>query len=225
MKINLLFEQSGTFKHVLREMGNDAKDIDISNAYNETDILMDLFVILDRYISGDTNVTKIEIFNCDLIIAFFPCTYFSNYNDLMLSGKWRNYKYMSNDKKKMYMFNRKVMQNLYCDRLNALINICNENKTPLIIENPVSNFMKSFIKDNNIDYVKHVRNKYGDNMRKPTYYLLFNGAYIEPLDVIETQITRTVVKLKDKNGNAARSLIHKNYANNFCKHIKIIKEN
>ena len=224
MKINLLFEQSGTFKRSLREMGNDAKDIDISNAYNETDILIDIFVILDRYISGDTNVVKSEIFTSDLIIAFFPCTYFSQYNELMLSGRWRNYKYMSNDKKKMYMFNRKVMQNLYCDRLKALIEICKENKTPLIIENPVSPFMTSFIDNNNIDYVKHVRNKYGDNMRKPTYYLLFNGVYIEPLDEIKTQITRTVEKLRDKKGNATRSLIQQNYANNFCKHIKIIQE-
>ena len=224
MKINLLFEQSGTFKHVLREMGNDAKDIDISNAYNETDVLTDIFVILDRYISGDLNVINFDIFKCDLIIAFFPCTYFSQYNDLMLSGKWRNYKYMSNDKKKIYMFNRKVMQNLYCDRLKALINICNENKTPLIIENPVSNFMTSFIKDNNIDYAKHVRNKYGDNMYKPTYYLLFNGAYIGDLDLIETSITRCIEKINDKNGNANRSLMSKDYVKNFCKHIKIIKE-
>ena len=224
MKINLLFEQSGTFKNVLREIGNDTKDIDISNAYNETDTLIDIFVILDRYIMGETNVLKSEIFNADLIIAFFPCTYFSQYNELMLSGKWRNYKYMSDDKKKMYMFNRKVMQNLYCDRLKALIEICNENKTPLIIENPVSPFMTSFIDNNNISYVKHVRNKYGDNMRKPTYYLLFNGAYIEPLDKLESPITRTVEKLRDKKGNAERSLIHPTYANNFCKHIKIIQE-
>ena len=224
MKINLLFEQSGTFKRSLREMGNDAKDIDISNAYNETDILIDIFDILDSYISGDINVTKSVIFNCDLIIAFFPCTYFSQYNELMLSDKWRNYKYMSDDEKKRYMFNRKVMQNLYYDRLKALIEICNENKTPLIIENPCSPFMSSFIDNNNIAYVKHVRNKYGDDMRKPTYYLLFNGAYIEPLDKLETPITRTVEKLRDKKGNAARSLIHSNYANNFCKHIKIIQE-
>ena len=224
MKINLLFEQSGTFKRSLREIGNDAKDIDISNAYNETDILIDIFDILDKYISGDKNTAKSVVFNCDLIIAFFPCTYFSQYNELMLSGKWYNYKYMSDDEKKMYMFNRKVMQNLYYDRLKALIEICNENKTALIIENPVSPFMTNFINYNNIDYVKHVRNKYGDNMRKPTYYLLFNGAYIEPLDKLETHITRTVEKLRDKKGNAARSLIHPNYANNFCKHIKIIQE-
>ena len=224
MKINLLFEQSGTFKRSLREMGNDAKDIDISNAYNETDILIDIFDILDSYISGDINATKSVIFNCDLIIAFFPCTYFSQYNELMLSDKWRNYKYMSDDEKKRYMFNRKVMQNLYYDRLKALIEICKENKTPLIIENPVSPFMTSFINYNNIDYVKHVRNKYGDNMRKPTYYLLFNGVYIEPLDKIETPITRTVEKLRDKKGNATRSLIHPNYSNNFCKHIKLSGE-
>ena len=65
MKINLLFEQSGTFKRSLIEMGNDAKDIDISNSYNETDILIDIFDILDNYISGNINVTKSVIFNCD----------------------------------------------------------------------------------------------------------------------------------------------------------------
>lgn len=224
MNINLLFEQSGTFKNVLREMGVNAKDIDISNAYNETDILIDIFDILDRYISGDANVVKFEIFNSDLIIAFFPCTYFSQYNDLMLSGKWRNYKFMTNNEKAMYMFNRESMQILYTKRLNALIEICSDKKIPLIIENPVSTYMTNFIKNNNINYVKHIRNKYGDNMYKPTYYLLFNGVCIEDLDLIETPITRVVEKIKDKNGNVNRSLMAKDYVKNFCKHIKMTKE-
>lgn len=223
MNINLLFEQSGTFKNVLREIGHNAKDIDISNAYNETNILIDIFDILDRYISGDKNVVKSEIFNADLIIAFFPCTYFSQYNDLILSGKWHNYKFMTNNEKAMYMFNRESMQTLYTKRLNALIEICSDKKIPLIIENPVSPYMTNFIKNNNIDYVKHIRNKYGDNMYKPTYYLLFKGACIETLDLIETPITRVVEKVRDKNGNAARSLMSKDYVRNFCKHIKIIK--
>ena len=223
MKINLLFEQSGTFKHVLGEMGNDAKDIDISDAYNETDILIDLFVILDKYISGDTSVTKSEIFNSDLIIAFFPCTYFSQYNDLMLSEKWYNYRFMTDNEKSMYIFNRKSMQILYTYRLNALIEICRDKKIPLIIENPASPYMTKFIQNNNINYVKHIRNKYGDNMYKPTYYLLFNGAYIENLDLIKTPVTRVVEKIRDKNGNANRSLMSKDYVRNFCKHIKIIK--
>lgn len=224
MKINLLFEQSGTFKNVLREMENDAKDVDISNAYNETDTLMDIFVILDKYISGDIKVAKSEIFDADLIIAFFPCTYFSQYNDLMLSGKWYNYKFMTDNEKSMYMFNRESMQILYTKRLNALIEICRDKKIPLIIENPVSPYMSKFIKNNNINYVKHIRNKYGDNMYKPTYYLLFNGAYIENLDLIETPITRVVEKIRDKNGNANRSLMSKDYVKNFCKHIKIIRK-
>ena len=223
MKINLLFEQSGTFKNVLRDMGNDAKDIDISNAYNETNILTDIFVILDTYISGDTKVVKSEIFNADLIIAFFPCTYFSQYNELMLSGKWRNYKFMTDNEKSMYMFSRESMQILYTNRLNALIEICRDKKIPLIIENPVSPYITKFIKNNNINCVKHIRNKHGDNMYKPTYYLLFNGAYIEKLDLIETPITRVVEKIRDKNGNANRSLMSKDYVRNFCKHIKIIK--
>ena len=224
MKINLLFEQSGTFKNVLRETGNEAKDIDISDAYNETDILIDIFGILDKYISGDTKVVKSEIFNGDLLIAFFPCTYFSQYNDLMLSGKWYNYKFMADNEKAMYMFNRRVMQMLYTYRLNALIEICRDKKIPLLIENPVSPYMTKFIKNNNINYVKHIRNKYGDNMYKPTYYLMFNGVYIENLDLIETPITRVVEKIRDKNGNANRSLMSKDYVKNFCKHIKITKE-
>lgn len=223
MEINLLFEQSGTFKHVLREMGYNAKDIDISNSYNETDTLIDIFDILDRYLSGETNVINNEIFDSDLIIAFFPCTYFSQYNNLMLSGEWYNYRYMTDNEKSMYMFNRKVIQMLYTYRLNALIEICRDKKIPLIIENPVSSYMTKFIKNNNINYVKHIRNKYGDNMYKPTYYLLFNGVYIENLDLIETPITRVVAKIKDKNGNANRSLMSKDYVRNFCKHIKIIK--
>ena len=224
MKINLLFEQSGTFKNVLREMGNDTKDIDISNAYNETDILIDIFVILDKYIMGDTTVEKSEIFDSDLIIAFFPCTYFSQYNELILSGKWRNYKFMTDNDKLMYMFNRESMQILYTNRLNALIEICRDKKIPLVIENPVSPYITKFIKNNNINYVEHIRNKYGDNMYKPTYYLLFNGVHIENLDLIETPVTRFVEKIGDKNRNTNRSLMSKDYVKNFCKHIRIIKE-
>ena len=62
MKIDLLFEQSGTSKRSLREMGNDAKDIDISNAYNETDI----FDILDSYISNENGD------NVKIIIEYEP---------------------------------------------------------------------------------------------------------------------------------------------------------
>jgi len=43
MKFHLLFEQSGTFKNVLKENGHDAFDYDILNEYRQTDYQIDLF--------------------------------------------------------------------------------------------------------------------------------------------------------------------------------------
>lgn len=43
MVYRLLFEQSGTFKNVLRSYGFDAFDYDIKNDFGQTDFVMDLF--------------------------------------------------------------------------------------------------------------------------------------------------------------------------------------
>ena len=43
MRFHLLFEQSGTFKNVLKEKGHEAYDYDILNDFNETDFQINLF--------------------------------------------------------------------------------------------------------------------------------------------------------------------------------------
>jgi len=217
MKVNLLFEQSGTFKHALTGLGHTAKDYDIANMFNETDVQCDLFHVLDNC------VYSAECFKTDLIIAFFPCTYFSNYNDMIISGNWYNYKYMNDEQKHKYMSERKTTQDKYFTRLKTLILICEKLNIPLIIENPVSPFMTKFITDNQITHIKHVRNKYGDDMRKPTYYMLFNGAIIDQLDSIPTEVTRKVEKCNHDNVDLNRSKINPVYVNNICKHIEIFK--
>lgn len=45
--IYCLFEQSGTFKNEFLKLNIAAKDIDISNSFNETDIICDLFTAIN----------------------------------------------------------------------------------------------------------------------------------------------------------------------------------
>lgn len=213
MNIAVLFEQSGTFKKVLQSKGHNAKDFDIENKFNETDYQCDLFKEILNFSS--------KIYKSDLIIAFFPCTYFSNYNDLIISGKWYNFKYMNEQQKQEYIVNRSAKQSYYKNILETLITGCMAYNIPLIIENPVSPFMTKFIETHQIKHVKHIRNKYGDNMKKPTYYLLFNGADVSNLDIIETPVTRRVEKCNHDDTDLNRSLISQTYVNNFVNHITV----
>lgn len=52
MKAHCLFEQSGTFKNVLKEFGIDAVDYDIQNEYGQTDYQIDLFAEIEKAYSG-----------------------------------------------------------------------------------------------------------------------------------------------------------------------------
>ena len=47
MTFHLLFEQSGTFKNVLKKLGYQAYDYDILNDFNETDYQIDIFKEID----------------------------------------------------------------------------------------------------------------------------------------------------------------------------------
>lgn len=72
---HLFFEQSGTFKHEFEKLGIPAKDYDIRDDFGETDWRGDLFYHIER-----AYASKISVFDLvtpeDLILAFFPCTYF-----------------------------------------------------------------------------------------------------------------------------------------------------
>lgn len=88
MNVTCLFEQSGTFKHAFERAGHNAIDIDISDKFDETNMICDIFDQLDGDIKNFDFM--VEVFNkSDLIIAFFPCTWFSNFNTLIWSRKWK----------------------------------------------------------------------------------------------------------------------------------------
>lgn len=166
MNIALLFEQSGHFKHILVEHGHNAKDFDICNDYNETDYQIDLF----EYINN-TDMKRIN--KADLVIAFFPCTYFSRFNEFIFNKTGHNCKFKTEEELDKEISERYALRENY---KNTLLTMVTKIKVPLIIENPVSPYIKSIL---NFDYVSMCRDIYGDFYRKPTCFFYMNGVTID----------------------------------------------
>ena len=85
-KVHCFFEQSGTFKNEFIKLGIPAEDYDIQNNFGQTDHTDDLFKEIE-----DAYDDKPSLFDSitadDLIIAFFPCIYFCENNELYFTGK------------------------------------------------------------------------------------------------------------------------------------------
>ena len=75
-KVHCFFEQSGTFKNEFIKLGIPAEDYDIQNNFGETDHVVDLFAEIENGYEGKPSLFD-NITKDDLIIAFFPCIYFS----------------------------------------------------------------------------------------------------------------------------------------------------
>ena len=214
MNIALLFEQSGTFKRVLQSKGHNAKDFDICNDYNQTDYIIDLFDYIDN-----TNMERIN--KADLVIAFYPCTWFSNQNDLLYSKHFYGFKTWDDEKINKYLDERLAMEKEMETRLLTLIN---KIKVPMIIENPNSRRICKILKD--YKSVLHKRSKYGDYFDKPTRYYLFNGVEIEPLDEIKNDIHMRVKYTSEAKSiqgtrKMKRSMMSPLYVENLINHITV----
>lgn len=217
MNVTCLFEQSGTFKHAFERAGHTAIDIDISDKFGETNMICDIFDQLDGYIENYDFMIEAFI-KSDLIIAFFPCTWFSNFNTLIWSRKWRNFKYdMFKTEQDItdYINARRAKYDRAVRCLFKLIELCERFEKPLIIENPVST---EIIKLLGVPtYTDNNRSLHGDNFKKPTAYYCYE-CHIHPLDIIPREINKNVLA---ENKGINRSLINPVYADNFVKHIDL----
>ena len=79
-KVHCFFEQSGTFKNEFIKLGIPSEDYDIQNHFGQTDHVIDLFSEIEKAYSGDASVFD-NITKDDLIIAFFPCIYFTGFTN------------------------------------------------------------------------------------------------------------------------------------------------
>lgn len=203
MNVLCLFEQSGTFKNAFFQKGHKCQDIDIKNDFGETDLQLDLF----EYITN----TKCYYFNCfDLIIAFFPCTWFSHFNTMIINRNWKNFKNWSEKDIDNYVNNRLSERE---KATNVLKHLISKVKKPLIIENPRSPYIYEIL--GKPAYYDKNRQLHGDNYVKPTYFYCFNGVQISELDIIPN-IKKCDIRFETK---VNRSLITPTYASNFINHI------
>lgn len=217
MKIHCFFEQSGTFKNVIINMGGVAKDYDILNDYGQTDVVCDLFDEIEKaYLELTSIFDKIK--PDDMILAFFPCTEFEDQKNMSMLGNSSQQKKWSDYKKLNYnlYFHKKLERNY--EVITKLVLVCIRKDIPLVIENPKGTChyltrnwsLKPTIIDMN-------RRDNGDYYKKPTQYWFVNckprnNLVFEPVQYAEYR--GTIETTHDKN---KRSEISPQYAERFIK--------
>lgn len=219
-KVWCFFEQSGTFKNEFKKLGYDAVDVDIQNNFGETDYQIDLFdEIENAYDCKPSIYDKID--DGDLIIAFFPCIYFSSNNTLHFDGSWLTYhqRGMTELEINKAILERGKQRQYFYEILLKLFSVCTIKGLRLIVENPYAthHYLHANFpyKPKLIDYDRRMR---GDYFKKPTQYFFhnceptFGQSYTKPKEV------KNVKQLSGGKGglcNEERSMISHDYARNF----------
>lgn len=208
---HLFFEQSGTFKKAFEELGIRAADYDIRNDFAETDWQGDLFAQIENAYTGKRSLLD-NIRPDDIIIAFFPCTYFCENNVMFFTGVNINYRELTNTAKIERIMTRAEQRHSFYMKLLMLCFVCEDRNLRLIVENPYNphhylryNFpYKPAVIDMN-------RRLSGDYYKKPTQYLFIN---CQPAGKKSVQLDKPV-KYVSNQTTVNRSMISSDYAHNF----------
>lgn len=214
--VHCLFEQSGTFKKVFEKLGYKALDYDINKTEN-VDVVTNLFYQI--YLENTED--KESIFNSinkdDLVIAFFPCTYFSDQSQLLSRGDNFGQKEWSEKQKLEYSMKQMQERQGYYSNLCNLCLIAIKKGFKLIIENPYGkiNFLKQFFPIKPGLIIKD-RRTLGDFYKKPTQFFFINckpefKLYGECFSTINSE------KTIEKTHGFERSIISPAFAKNFIK--------
>ena len=123
-KVHCFFEQSGTFKQEFIKLGIPAEDYDIQNNFGQTDHVIDLSADIEKaYMGGQSvfdNITK-----DDLIMAFFPCIYFTgSVNPCYFTLENTNYRKMTTKQKFDAMLERAENRNNFYKLLYKMVGKC-----------------------------------------------------------------------------------------------------
>ncbi|MBQ2014652.1 MAG: hypothetical protein II242_05645 [Peptococcaceae bacterium] len=218
-KVYCFFEQSGTFKNEFIKLGIPAEDYDIQDNFGQTDHVVDLFENIQNAYEGGASVFD-NITNDDLIVAFFPCIYFSCLSAIWFGLDHHDYKNWDLKRKFDYMLDRSQKRTAFFETLYKFVFICLDRGLRMIMENPWSenHFLKSgYLKPPTI--VDNNRLLRGDCYKKPTAYWFWNcentygHSYQQP-----KKVKRIVEGKKHPIAGMCseeRSIISHDYARNF----------
>ena len=221
-KVHCFFEQSGTFKNEFIKLGIPAEDYDIQNHFGQTDHVIDLFAEIEKAYDGDASIFD-DITKDDLIMAFFPCIYFTGFtNPLYFCCKTNSLANMSFKEMIDNILQRADDRNMFYKLLYKLVAVVEIRGFRMIFENPWNTngchyLHNNFIKEPTI--VDRNRTLRGDYFEKPTGFWFFG---CEPTYGKSYQKDKQVLKIKKcKSSKQAgicseeRSMISPLYAHNF----------
>ena len=227
-KVHCFFEQSGTFKREFIKLGIPAEDYDIQDEFNETDHQIDLFAEIENAYEGKQSV--FDTFTCDdLIMAFFPCIYFSCMSQMLISYTHRNYTNMTEKERFDEILKRSANRELFFARAVKMLAVAKDRGLRLIMENPWSE--QTFLKQNfpfNPTVIDNNRLLRGDYYVKPTAYWFINCDATFGLSEQPRKKGRNICQIEPNHKpgicNEERSLISPDYARNFIHDFILGKE-
>lgn len=156
----------------------------------------------------------------DLVIAFFPCIYFSCLSQMAMRFSYRNYQKINDVEKIEQILKRDEKRDKFYRTLLKFVSVCLKKDIRMIFENPwtTDTYLKAnFVK--NPDVIDNNRMLRGDYFVKPTGYWFFN---CEPTNGLTYQYDKRQKHpmLLPKNPVAGlcseeRSMISPDYARNF----------
>ena len=227
-KVHCFFEQSGTFKNEFIKLGIPAEDYDIQNDFGETDHQADLFKAIEDAYDGEPSLfDQIRGGQEDLIMAFFPCIYFSDMSQILHT--WGAYPKYDTKKATDIILDRSEKRQAFYKLCVKMLAVAKMKGIRLVMENPWGT--QSFLRNDFITppaLIDKNRNLRGDVFRKPTAYWFIN---CEPTYGSSLQQNCKPLRVKKDvaagNGgicNKDRSMISPDYARNFICDFIIGKE-
>lgn len=205
---HMLFEQSNTFRDVARELGYESESYDIAGNPSKK---IDLFDEITHYGAFPTIFDSFD--QNDIVIAFFPCTYFEIQNMLIFQGTQKQLRDFNLYSKLDICRHREFNRSQYFSYLVQLMQISLLKGFKLIVENPYTdNYLLKWLPIKPALIIPD-RTIYGDNAKKPTMFYFIN---CEPhLFVPEYKCVKPQWKVSNTSYGIKRSLISKEFAVTF----------
>lgn len=216
-RVHLFFERSGTFKKAFEKYGFIATDYDLETEHEEVK-KTDLFLEITKEYYDESSSIFAEIKKDDLVVAFFPCTYFSDQSQLISRGDSFGMKDFSQyEKLERSMKDMNIRAGFY-QTLCRLCMIAERKHFKLIIENPYGkvNFLKQFFPIKPCLIIKN-RMLWGDFFKKPTQFFFINcipNFFLERLCTSQKENNPI-----EKNHGFSRSRISSLFAENFIESV------
>lgn len=221
-KVHCFFEQSGTFKNEFIKLGIPAEDYDIQNEFGETDHVIDLFDEINKAYFGKGSSVFDNITPDDLIMAFFPCIYFTGFsNPLYFSGKDSNMQKLSVKERTDKILQRADARNRFYKLLYKFVAVCEMRGLRMIFENPWNTNGEHYLKNNFLKEPTIVdldRTRRGDYFVKPTGYWFFGCINTFGCSFQKPKEKKKIKNISGGKGglcNTERSIISPDYARNF----------